>query len=81
MGFKGKDGTQTCRLRASSQVRTLRQTLSARSRPDSKARDPVKEAGIGDRRTGESPWGGIDQEALLRATEALCPQTGRVPRM
>ena len=80
MGFKGKDGTQTCRLRASSQVRTLKQTLSARSRPDSKARDPVKEAGIGNR-TEESPWGGIDQEALRRATEALCLQTGRVPRM
>ena len=27
------------------------------------------------------PWGGIDQEALLRATDALCPQTGQVPRM
>lgn len=36
MCFKGKDGTQTCRLRASSQVKALKQTLSARSGPDRK---------------------------------------------
>lgn len=42
---------------ASSQVKGLKQILSARSGPDGKARAPVKEAGIGNRSLNEDPLG------------------------